>query len=65
MCHFIQLQAKTYAFVLRSLDSVFQFFLLTWDTKQNERSRNVVELEHYTAIVSGLELKSVFPIEKF
>ena len=35
-------------------------FYLSWGTKQNKRSRNVVELEHYTTIVSGLELKICF-----
>ena len=33
----------------------FPSFQLSWDTKQNKRSRNVVALMHYKAIVSGLE----------
>ena len=38
----------------------FSIFWLSWDTKQNKRSQNVVELVHYKAIVLGLELKICF-----
>ena len=34
-------------------------------TNQNKCSRNVVELEHYIAIISGLELKICFSDRNF
>ena len=61
MCNLIK--AKTYAFVLKSLDSVFQFF--SWDTKQNKCSEDVFELVHCKTTVTGLGLKICFSDREF